>query len=249
MLYLIQNHNRNNFNKTLDNLYRKRCDVFHNELGWDVPTKNGLEIDQYDIDSTIYMVSHDQEHGIVGGIRFLPTTGPNMIKDTFSYLIKDQNVIPNDPKIWESSRFFYRKPRNSNDRVGAARRGTLEIFIGVIEFGITWGLEGILTLTDLRVEKMIKNAGWDFQRICPPIEVDGKPVVVGVMPTNKEVLKRVREQTKIDYPVLMSPLPICREDIGSLDIGSNSHQDLLFSSSSNQELCLPYQDLMNELKN
>ena len=62
-------------------MHKKRYDVFYKDLGWDVPVKDGLESDQYDIDSAIYMVAPTPEYGVIGGMRFLPTSGPNMIKD------------------------------------------------------------------------------------------------------------------------------------------------------------------------
>ncbi len=233
MLYLIQNHHRNNFNKTLKSMHRKRYDVFYEDLGWDVSVKDGMESDQYDIDSAIYMISQDPEHGVVGGMRFLPTSGPNMIKDSFQHLVNSSDIIPNSSKIWEVTRFFYKKPKSKNDRIGFARKGTIELFIGMMEFAITWELEGLLVLTDLRIEKLLHNIGWKVERIGAPTEFNGQHYVVGLLSVSHELLKEIREKTSIDYPVLMSPLPICRDNIKALDLGISSDQDLLLSSSYN----------------
>ena len=232
MLFLIEQRNRVLFKQTIKKLHEKRYDVFCKELGWDLNTVDNLEVDEYDHDSTVNIVSYDAEHGIVGGVRLLPTTGSNMVKNTFGHLIKDKSKIPCSPHIWEASRFFFRKPKSGIDRIKLARRGTAELFISMIEFGITWNLDGILTLTDIGIEKLIKLVGWEFERICPPVEIDGKECVIGVMPTDEYFLRKVRAKAEIEYPLLFAPIPIGGELGENLKINGRSNKDLLFFSSA-----------------
>jgi len=248
MLHLIQNHHRSNYIKTIDEMHKKRYEVFHIDLGWEVPVKDGREIDQYDIDSAVYAVSYDENQGVVGGVRFLPTTGPNMIKDIFPHLVDHHDLIPNDPKIWEATRLFYKKTKDKNDTVGLARKGTIEIFIGMLEFGVTWELTGLLVLTDLRIEKLFHNSGWNLKRIGAPTDFNGKKYVVGILPISKNILKTVREKTSMHSPVLMSSLPICSDNLGPLDLGFKEEEDFLLAGFKKNKKKDEFQEKNEHLK-
>jgi N-acyl-L-homoserine lactone synthetase len=84
-------------------MHRLRGRVFKDRLDWDVSVCNGLEIDQYDTFKPTYLMALEQ-NDVVGCVRLLPTTGRNMLADTFPVLL-DGNAAPRAARIWESSRF------------------------------------------------------------------------------------------------------------------------------------------------
>jgi acyl homoserine lactone synthase len=84
-------------------MHRLRRRVFRNRLDWKVSVSDGLEIDQYDALTPTCLLGVDRRD-VVGCVRLLPTTGPNMLADTFPVLL-DGRAAPKNAKIWESSRF------------------------------------------------------------------------------------------------------------------------------------------------
>ena len=84
-------------------MHRLRGRVFKERLDWDVSVSDGLEIDQYDTFKPTYLLAVEQDE-VVGCVRLLPTTGRNMLADTFPVLL-DGHAAPKATNIWESSRF------------------------------------------------------------------------------------------------------------------------------------------------
>jgi N-acyl-L-homoserine lactone synthetase len=84
-------------------MHRLRGRVFKDRLDWDVSVSDGLEIDQYDTFKPTYLLAVEQRD-VVGCVRLLPTTGRNMLADTFPVLL-DGHAAPAAARIWESSRF------------------------------------------------------------------------------------------------------------------------------------------------
>lgn len=78
-------------------MHRLRGRVFKERLDWDVSVTGGLEIDQYDAFKPTYLLAL-QRRGVVGSVRLLPTTGRNMLADTFPVLL-DGHAAPNAARI------------------------------------------------------------------------------------------------------------------------------------------------------
>ena len=89
--------------QTMRRMFRFRHRVFHERLGWEVESRNGLEMDRFDALDPVYMVSENIRKEIDGSWRLLPTTGPYMLKDTFPQLLRGE-AAPRDPAVWEISR-------------------------------------------------------------------------------------------------------------------------------------------------
>lgn len=88
---------------TMNDLARFRYRVFVEMLGWDLPCRDGLELDQFDREDTVYLVAHKDEQ-VVGTARLLPTHLPYLLGEVFPQLM-GQQPLPQDPAIWELSRF------------------------------------------------------------------------------------------------------------------------------------------------
>ena len=93
-----------------------RKSVFIDRLHWNVPQADGMEFDQYDTPFCRWVILH--EFGkILGAVRLLPTTAccgvyTYMLRDAQKGLLADlpTDVLffeaPQNPRIWEASRFF-----------------------------------------------------------------------------------------------------------------------------------------------
>ena len=89
-------------------MFRCRAQTFSERLGWEVVVRDGCERDRFDNENPLYLVSANPRSGEYrGSLRLLPTTGPNMLRDVFPALLKDDEAIES-ATIWECSRICSR---------------------------------------------------------------------------------------------------------------------------------------------
>ena len=91
-------------------MYQLRHEVFHDRLGWEVTTDNGMEHDEFDHADPVYVLAKGDEDEVLGCWRLLPTIGPNMLRDTFPQLLHGQQA-PQQTDVWELSRFAVTVPK------------------------------------------------------------------------------------------------------------------------------------------
>jgi len=140
-----------------------------------------------------------------GCVRLLPSAGPNMLRDTFPALL-DGRPAPVSPQIWESSRFALDAVPNSTKAAGGLTRATYELFAGMIEFGLSRRLTDIVTVTDVRMERILRRAGWPLARIGEPTTLDATLAVAGYLKVSADGLARVRSNGDLRRPVLWAPV-------------------------------------------
>lgn len=186
-------------------MHRLRCRVFRDRLEWDVQTENGLEIDAFDALKPHYLLLCEPDGRVIGCVRLLPSTGPTMLRDTFPALL-GTSLAPSDPAIWESSRFALDLPADSPKGANGVAVGTYELFAGMIEFGLSMRLKRIATATDLRVERILRRAGWPLERIGEPQTIGETRAVAGYLDVSTEHLGTLQRQGGLRGPVLWAPV-------------------------------------------
>ncbi|WP_459724454.1 acyl-homoserine-lactone synthase, partial [Sideroxyarcus sp. TK5] len=67
-----------------------RHKVFIEMLGWELQTKQGIELDQFDRPDTVYVVSQDDDGTVNGCARLLPTDRPYLLGEVFPQLLNGQ---------------------------------------------------------------------------------------------------------------------------------------------------------------
>jgi acyl homoserine lactone synthase len=122
-------------------MHRLRGRVFKDRLDWDVSVSNGLEIDQYDTFKPTYLLALERTE-VVGCVRLLPTTGRNMLADTFPVLLNG-NPAPKATTIWESSRFCVDTKTVATTAENGLRKATFLLFAAMIEWGQQRNLQAI----------------------------------------------------------------------------------------------------------
>ena len=112
--------------------FRKR--VFKDRMKWDVNiTSGGLEVDDYDLPNTAYMLALDDDHSVIGAWRFLPASSANMIRNIWPQFLQTIDV-PADPDIWEASRFAIDvADAGSKDGLARISKTTEEMVCGLLE--------------------------------------------------------------------------------------------------------------------
>ena len=104
MLKLIEGSYASFFPREIDAMFRNRAETFSERLGWDVVVENGRERDQFDAANPLYLLSVDPDtEEYWGSLRLLPTTGPNMLRDVFPFLMGGEPMVES-ATIWEISR-------------------------------------------------------------------------------------------------------------------------------------------------
>jgi N-acyl-L-homoserine lactone synthetase len=204
MMLLIEDRDRCAFALHLTEMHRLRYRVFKERLDWGVTVQGDLEIDQFDEGAPSYLLHVGPAGNVQGCVRLLPTLGPNMVRDVFSELL-DGKPVPASATIWESSRFAL-DTAGTSGRGGLLSSATAEMFAGMIEFGLTRSLIDLVTVTDVRVERILRRAGWPLRRLGEPRQFGSTVAVVGLLEISLEALASVRCAGGLSGPVLWSPV-------------------------------------------
>ena len=156
---------------------RLRKRIFIDELEWDMPDQDGLEIDQYDQETAEYVIAMKNGE-CVGGCRMHPTTSRFRKEgQTYTYMLRDavdgklkdfpRNVTfysPVEPKIWELTRVISDKnPVGFRDLMWQVRMNL-----------ITRGVTDTLFITRPAIKKICTM--WGYK-----IDVTGPELAFGKM--------------------------------------------------------------------
>jgi len=205
MIQFVTHDSYGEFVDDLAEMHRLRYRVFKERLGWDVQVSGGMEIDEFDALHPTYLLQRGFDDRLQGCVRLLPSAGPNMLRDTFPALLGKRSA-PASPEIWESSRFALDAVPNSTKAAGGLTRATYELFAGMIEFGLSRRLTDIVTVTDVRMERILRRAGWPLARIGEPTTLDATLAVAGYLKVSADGLARVRSNGDLRRPVLWAPV-------------------------------------------
>ena len=205
MLQLITPLAYGAFSNDLTEMHRLRYRVFKLRLDWDVEVSDDQERDRFDDLHPIYVLQRDLDGRVTGCARLLPTLGPSMLHDVFPALLHGE-PMRSSPAIWESSRFAVDAPENAPKAAGGIATGTYELFAGLVEFGLARELREIVTVTDARLERILRRASWPLRRIGPAVQIGNTLAVAGFLEVSRAALQRLREAGDLHGPVLWSPV-------------------------------------------
>jgi acyl homoserine lactone synthase len=195
------------FGRHLDLLaatYRLRRRVFRERLDWSVSVSGEFELDVYDTLGPTYLLLMSEAGEVVGSVRLLPTTGPTMLSDTFPGLLGGV-AVPQDQRILESSRFCVDTGLAAEQAGNGLNRATFILFAAMIEAARAAGADSIVTVTDTRMERILRRAGWPLQRIAAPQQLGVTMAVAGFLDTSAQALNGIYKQAGINGAVLVSP--------------------------------------------
>lgn len=169
---------------------RLRHDVFKNRLGWDVHSVQGIEFDQFDIPDAIYGAVSDDGGEMEGCFRLLPTEGTYMLRDVFPQLLHGATP-PVGRDVWESSRFAVLPSGWRHNAKSALIMITARLLMLQLAYCLERGVSLVVSVTDIRFEKMLRAAGLACERFGPPLTVGNTTAVAGWMLPTDENLARV----------------------------------------------------------
>ena len=183
MILTIESIDQHDHPELVDQMFQMRAEVFSSRLGWDVNVVGGREIDRFDDENPLYLLSVNEETGALqGAVRLLPTTGPHMLRNVFSVLVP--GGAPESPLIWESSRFAINPAILSGsaraDANHMVNRMTLELLCGIVEVCQSAGIDHIVSVFDARMARIFRAADCPYEIIGTPTRIGKTMTYAGV---------------------------------------------------------------------
>jgi N-acyl-L-homoserine lactone synthetase len=182
---------KDNAERNVSNLYemhRIRKAVFKDRLNWDVTVTGELEVDEYDALGPNYVLSMDRYGNLNGCVRLLPTTGPNMLRDIFPSFVT-KGAVPRGERVWEASRFAANG--NSTAAEAGLSQTTYDLLIGVLKFGLSNGIGAIACVVDVRMERVLRRAGWQIERLGPARRIGNTIAMAGQLEVSVPILRQL----------------------------------------------------------
>lgn len=174
----------------VDRIYQLRHRVFRDALGWDVQCLHGREIDPFDTGAAVYGVVQDHAQ-VEGCFRLLPTTGPYMLRDIFPQLLHGQSA-PEDPHVWESSRFAVMPAPWRGGTLGGLIAVTGELLMAQIAWCLEHDVRRVVSVTDVAFERVLRSAGLRCERFGPPVQIGVTRAVAGWMEPREEQIAAIK---------------------------------------------------------
>jgi acyl homoserine lactone synthase len=163
---------------------RKR--FFVDNLGWNIPHDDTVEMDQYDNPKASYSLVV-QDGKVVGGARIMPTTAT---WGTHSYMLRDAvqgkliDIPPSvlgrdivDEDMWECTRLVI----DDEVKTHADRSTCLSLIVdGLIDLAADQGASRLMSLSPLALMRALRQLGYDAERVGEPYlnEGDGRRYAV-----------------------------------------------------------------------
>ncbi len=171
--------------------YQLRARVFSDRLGWEVNVTAGCEADSFDTLRPTYVLAIAETGQLAGCARLLPALGPTMVANVFPSLLPDGQLNGHASMI-ESSRFCVDTALPEGRGTSSVHEATLTMFAGIVEWCMANSYTEIVTVTDLRFERILARVGWPLQRLGEPKKIGVTMAVAGTLPADAETFLRIR---------------------------------------------------------
>ena len=197
MIKLIPSHESNKYPKIIDNMFSLRARQFDARLGWTVKVnENGHEVDEFDDLDPLYVVSLGPDDSVLGTFRLLQTTGPHMLLNVFPELLPDGQFI-RSPLVWESTRFCVDTERVKQLSSRGLNSVTGELLSTLLEVGLYAGLTHIVTVIDVRMERVLLRAKCPVERLGEPVKIGKVNTIAILMECSERTVAEVHEGNEI----------------------------------------------------
>jgi len=204
MIKLIQGNDANQHPAHIAQMFRLRARAFRDRLDWDVKVVDGEERDSFDALNPLYVLSVDSVGRVVGSARLLQTTGPNMLANVFPQLLPSGTTI-RSPLVWESTRFCVDTEASPPRAATGLSPASGEIMASEIEIGLEAGLTHIVTVVDVRMERILRRSGCGFERLAPAVRIGRVLSVAGLIEVSTAVLGSIRNAHRLGEELAMPP--------------------------------------------
>lgn len=201
-LCIVSPQSREHYGAELKQYFILRKQVLIDQRGWDLKSIGDQEIDQFDHEYAHYLLYKDDKTGrVLGGVRLTPSLAPNLTMNIFAHLIDSQLGFCVNPHVWESSRYVTTSVEKATHK-GLIRNITLQLFVGMIEYSLRMNVYALLTLTEVRLERIGRMVGWPLRRLGRIEYLGDTHAVVGLVETNEIIKRQVRAHGQLYGQIL-----------------------------------------------
>lgn len=207
MMELYTGRDEARFPDVFEKMYRQRFDIYVKRRKWKgLKPFDGLEKDDYDTPSAVYLLVMDDSDDILAALRLLPTVGPHILGDLFPHLAA--GGVPASPEVLELTR-FYVAPFKTSKSVRDWLIGVL--CAGLIEYCLASGIARITSVIDTFLLKLMLSMEWKVRPLgLPQRYPEGEAVAVSIDMT-PAILASTRRTKLVSGPVLLArPRPVSR---------------------------------------
>lgn len=196
------------YRSLLDQMFRLRKTVFHDQLEWDVPVKGDYERDQYDDLNPAYLVwcSADGKT-LYGAARLMPTTGPTLLYDVFFDTLPHAAPLQ-APGIWEVTRLCLHEENIARDHAGIDNARAIGLMcLALAECAVAHSIHTLICNYEPHMARVYKRTGCPVQEMGRADGYGRRPVCCGAFYMSPETVATMRETQNIDLPLYRQPLP------------------------------------------
>ena len=201
MIRLVQGSQKARFPREIDEMHQLRARVFHERLGWEVMVVDKWEIDIFDSLNPLYLLALDDNGTVRGSLRLLPTTGPNMLRDVFPYLLPEGETVESGT-VWEASRLCVDHTFKGLNSASTIQKITGELLLALDEVGELAGLSAVVTVHDMYVNRILKRLKAQGESLAAPQKVGGVLTHVCFFERSDEVRQALIDVTGIATSVI-----------------------------------------------
>ncbi|WP_413204428.1 acyl-homoserine-lactone synthase [Rhodospirillum sp. A1_3_36] len=180
-----------------------RHEIFINRLKWPLACPAGRELDQFDDQDAVYLTTMNSRGQVVAGARLLNTAKRSLLGEAFPMLVN--GVIPKDPRVIDVTRFAV---DHRSERTEGCGNLCGMLLCALQEYGLREGLDKYVSVSDVRMEPILRRGGYRFKRLGDMVEMDGTGVVALDVEISEEVLASARRRAKVTEEML--PLEVIR---------------------------------------
>jgi len=195
MIRQLQGFERADNKSLFDQMFNHRKLVFHDQKGWDVRlVDEEYEIDEYDRDDTVYLVSLNEHGALTGSIRLLGTHGPHMLNGPFRSMFPDVQFAT--PLIWEATRFVTLGDKSVQPN--QVSRSACEILLGMCRFGLNNGVDQITAVYDAGMARLYRRCGLTHIELGRHRTPEHGTVFVGLWEISRELEASILAATGLE---------------------------------------------------
>lgn len=130
MIITLTGQQRSGCRDIFDLLFRLRYETFVSGRNWTLPSRQGLEVDQYDRDDSVYFYGLDEEGFLRSHVRLTPSMTASLLADYFPHLVEINEPI-RSPSVYEGTRLIVLPRKGSKTSNRAAKA---ELMVAMFEW-------------------------------------------------------------------------------------------------------------------
>ncbi|MCF8479466.1 MAG: autoinducer synthase [Rhodospirillum sp.] len=174
-----------------------RHEIFINRLKWPLVCPPGREIDQFDDQDAIYLTTKNPRGQVVAGARLLNTAKRSLLGEAFPMLVEGE--IPRRQGVVDVTRFAVDHRPERTDGCGNLCGMLL---CALQEYGLREGLDTYVSVSDVRMEPILRRGGYRFKRLGGMVKMDGTGVVALEVEISEEILAIAQRRAKVTVEML-----------------------------------------------